>query len=80
MIDKQKMQETLNALELCTIRTPEICSVKCPYRKERDETYSGFCEHVLKLDVLSLLRECNKLKEQPQWIPIEDAKSRNIIR
>ena len=28
----------------------------CPYKDEKDETYSGFCEQVLKRDALELLK------------------------
>ena len=50
MIDKEKV---IKALEMCEKKD---CTL-CPYKDEKDETYSGFCEQVLKQDALALLRE-----------------------
>lgn len=76
MIDREKV---MTGLELCTNISPDGCLMLCPYKDEKDETYSGFCEQVLKQDALALLKEqeatikaqqfvlnnaCEKLKEQ----------------
>ena len=53
MIDKEKV---IKGLEICTNISPDGC-LRCPYKDEKDETYSGFCEQVLKHDALSLLKE-----------------------
>ena len=53
-MDKEKV---ITGLELCTDISPDGCKMLCPYRNEQDETYSGFCEQVLKRDALALLRE-----------------------
>ena len=57
--------EVITGLELCTAISQDGCMMLCPYRNEQDETYSGFCEQVLKRDALALL------KEQPHWISVE---------
>lgn len=44
-------------LELCTHISPDCCLMLCPYKDEQDETYSAFCEEVLKHDALKLLKE-----------------------
>ena len=54
MPDREKV---LKGLELCTEITQDGCLMLCPYKDEQDETYSGFCEQVLKRDALSLLKE-----------------------
>jgi len=30
---------------------------KCPYKGEKDETYPGFCRHVLDADIISVIEE-----------------------
>ena len=50
-------EKVTTGLELCTNITPDGCLMLCPYKDEQDETYSGFCEHVLKQDALKLLKE-----------------------
>ena len=54
MIDREKV---MTGLELCTNISPDGCLMLCPYKDEKDETYSGFCEQVLKQDALALLKE-----------------------
>ena len=54
MIDREKV---ITGLELCTNISPDGCLMLCPYKDEKDETYSGFCEQVLKQDALALLKE-----------------------
>lgn len=51
------IEKVTTGLELCTNITPDGCLMLCPYKDEQDETYSGFCEHVLKQDALELLKE-----------------------
>ena len=55
------------------IKGLEICGgndcTTCPYKDEKDETYSGFCEQVLKRDILTLLKE--QEAKAGKWIPIE---------
>ena len=53
-MDKEKV---ITGLELCTDISLDSCKMLCPYRNEQDETYSGFCEQVLKRDALALLKE-----------------------
>lgn len=57
------IEKVTTGLELCTNITPDGCLMLCPYKDEQDETYSGFCEHVLKQDALKLLKE-QKEREQ----------------
>lgn len=52
-MDREKI---IKGLELCTNISPDGCLMLCPYRNEQDETYSGFCEQVLKQDALALLQ------------------------
>lgn len=54
MIGREKV---ITGLELCTNISPDGCLMLCPYKDEKDETYSGFCEQVLKQDALALLKE-----------------------
>ena len=54
MADRQKV---ITGLELCTAISQDGCLMLCPYKDEQDETYSGFCEQVLKRDALELLKE-----------------------
>ena len=54
MIDREKV---IKGLECCTNISPDGCLMLCPYKDEKDETYSGFCEQVLKQDALALLKE-----------------------
>lgn len=54
MADREKV---ITGLELCTDISQDGCKMLCPYRNEQDETYSGFCEQVLKRDALALLKE-----------------------
>lgn len=54
MMDREKL---ITGLELCTNISPDGCLMLCPYKDEKDETYSGFCEQVLKQDALALLKE-----------------------
>ena len=54
MPDREKV---ITGLELCTNISPDGCLTRCPYKDEKDETYSGFCEQVLKRDTLALLKE-----------------------
>jgi len=53
-MDREKV---ITGLELCTNISPDGCLMLCPYKDEKDETFSGFCEQVLKQDALSLLKE-----------------------
>lgn len=50
MSDREKV---IKGLEICEKKD----CVLCPYKDEKDETYSGFCEQVLKQDALALLKE-----------------------
>jgi len=54
MIDREKV---MAGLELCTNISQDGCLMLCPYKDEKDETYSGFCEQVLKQEALALLKE-----------------------
>lgn len=54
MPDREKV---IKGLEVCTNISPDGCLMLCPYKDEKDETYSGFCEQVLKQDALALLTE-----------------------
>lgn len=54
MSDRAKVIE---GLELCTNISPDGCLMLCPYKDEQDETYSGFCEQVLKQDALAMLKD-----------------------
>ena len=54
MPDREKV---IKGLELCTNITPDGCLMLCPYKDEKDGTYSGFCEHALLQDALTLLKE-----------------------
>ena len=47
MPDRDKV---MTGLELCTNISPDGCLMLCPYKDEKDETYPGFCEQVLKQD------------------------------
>ena len=51
-MDREKV---IKGLELCTNISPDGCLMLCPYKDEKDETYSGLCEQVLKQDALALL-------------------------
>jgi hypothetical protein len=62
MIDREKV---IKGLELCTKISPDVCLMLCPYKDEKDETYSGFCEQVLKQDALALLKE--QEEQVQQW-------------
>ena len=53
----EKLEKVIKGLELCTEITQDGCMMLCPYKDEQDETYSGFCEQVLKRDALELLKE-----------------------
>lgn len=53
-MDREKV---IKGLELCTNISQDGCLMLCPYKDEKDETYSGFCEQVLKQDALALLKE-----------------------
>lgn len=59
MPDREKV---ITGLELCTNISPDGCLMLCPYKDEKDETYSGLCEQVLKQDALSLLKEQEAVK------------------
>lgn len=60
MPDREKV---ITGLELCTNISQDGCLMLCPYKDEKDETYSGFCEQVLKQDALALLKEdCHNCK------------------
>lgn len=61
-------EKVTTGLELCTNVSLDGCLMLCPYKDEVDETYPGFCELVLKLDALKLL------KEQQQWILFSEKK------
>ena len=65
MVDREK---AITGLELCTDISHDSCMMLCPYRNEQDETYSGFCEQVLKHDALALLRE-----QETEWEHLWDA-------
>lgn len=66
MPDREKV---MTGLELCTAITQDGCLGLCPYKDERVETYSGFCEQVLIRDALSLLKEqAELLKEQDEIV------------
>ena len=67
-------ENVIKGLDLCTAGA--MCE-ECPYKEEQDETYSGFCEQILKLDALELLQEqqaeIDRLKaEQTKWIPVSE--------
>lgn len=47
------IKKVIEGLEICEKKD----CVLCPYKDEKDETYSGFCEQVLKQDALALLKE-----------------------
>ena len=51
------MEKVMTGLELCTNISPDGCLMLCPYKDEKDETYSGFCEQVLKQDAIDLLKD-----------------------
>lgn len=51
------MEKVIKGLECCTNISQDGCLMLCPYKDEKDETYSGFCEQVLKQDALALLKE-----------------------
>ena len=51
------MEKVIKGLECCTNISPDGCLMLCPYKDEKDETYSGFCEQVLKQDALAMLKE-----------------------
>lgn len=53
-MDREKV---IKGLALCTNISQDGCLMFCPYKDEKDETYSGFCEQVLKQDALALLKE-----------------------
>ena len=57
MPDREKV---ITGLELCTDISQDGCMMLCPYKDEKDETYSGFCEQVLKQDALELIEEQEK--------------------
>lgn len=61
-MDREKV---IKGLELCTNISQDGCLMLCPYKDEKDETYSGFCEHVLKQDALALLKE-----QEQEWVPV----------
>ena len=50
------LEKAITGLELCTHISQDGCMMLCPYRDEVDETYPGFCEHIMKRDVLELLK------------------------
>lgn len=50
-------KKVTTGLELCTRISQDGCLMLCPYKDEKDETYPGFCDFVLKLDALKLLKE-----------------------
>ena len=52
-----ELEKVIKGLECCTNISPDGCLMFCPYKDEKDETYSGFCEQVLKQDALALLKE-----------------------
>ena len=58
------VEKVITGLELCTNISQDGCLMLCPYKDEQDETYSGFCEQVLKRDALELLKEQHELIEQ----------------
>ena len=61
MKDMANIEKVITGLELCTEITQDGCLMLCPYKDEQDETYSGFCEQVLKHDALQLLREYKEI-------------------
>ena len=64
MADAEKVEKVCKGLELCTSITPDGCLMLCPYKDEQDETYSGFCEQVLKRDAMSVIRELKAENER----------------
>lgn len=64
------IEKVLKGLECCSNISQDGCLMLCPYKDEQDETYSGFCEQVLKRDVLQLLEfqqaEIERLKDKNQ--------------
>lgn len=66
MIDRDNV---IKGLELCTNISPDGCLMLCPYKDEKDETYSGFCEQVLKQDALALLKEHEPVKPEYKLFP-----------
>ena len=63
-------KEVITALELCANISQDGCMMLCPYKDDRDETYSGLCEHIMKQDALELLKdqqaEIERLKEEKE--------------
>lgn len=70
-MDREKV---ITGLELCTNISPDGCLMLCPYKDEKDETYSGFCEHVLKRDALALLKE----QEIGHWVALENCSNAGV--
>ena len=64
MADREKI---IKGLEICEKKD----CVLCPYKDEKDETYSGFCEQVLKQDALALLKEQDAVKPKKANNPDE---------
>ena len=50
-------ENVIKGLELCTNISQDGCLMLCPYKDEKNETYSGFYEQVLKRDALAMLKE-----------------------
>ena len=63
-MDAENVEKVDTGLELCTSITPDGCLMLCPYKNEQDQTYSGFCEQVLKRDALSVIRELKAENER----------------
>lgn len=69
-------EKVIEGLEMCTNISQDGCLMLCPYKDEKDETYSGFCEQVLKQDALALLKEqqkrINELEEKLRLLEYGD--------
>lgn len=50
------IENVITGLELCTDISQDGCMMLCPYKDEQDETY-GLCEHIMKQDAITLLKE-----------------------
>ena len=74
------IEKVLKGLECCNNISQDGCLMLCPYKDEQDETYSGFCEHVLKRDALQLIEfHQSKIKQlknkdavEPEMLKHED--------
>jgi len=72
MVDIEKVKQGLRCCDTTNCND-------CPFNNEKDETYPGFCQHVLNHDSLSMIEELQaeieQLKEDNtymkiNWIPV----------